>query len=155
MPDHILNRKVMIEALHDEFVGPAPRGDEIDCQKQLSFDNINDVYKAWRQKGSGEEIITRGSPEIRYTVGVVFPADITINDQKDFQAEFDLDCKEMDDSESVSNDDSRINCITSEGLKHIEEINKRLGAADSSPASDNFDISLSNGTVRVAPQSVS
>lgn len=76
MSNQIENRKLIIQALHDEFVGPAPCGAEIDFSKELSFDNVNDLYKPCRQKGSGEEIITRESPQIRYTSGVLFPADI-------------------------------------------------------------------------------
>jgi hypothetical protein len=35
------------------------------------------LWKPWRQKGSGEEILTRDAPLTRYGVGVLYPIGVS------------------------------------------------------------------------------
>ncbi|MGO8879156.1 MAG: helicase-related protein [Desulfomonilaceae bacterium] len=143
MSNQIENRKLIIQALHDEFVGPAPCGAEIDFSKELSFDNVNDLYKPCRQKGSGEEIITRESPQIRYTAGVLFPADIN---QRPEQTNLNFESKESaEQQEEADPTDERLpNPLTREASAQIEKIEKSLSSSSDRSDIPDFDISLSN-----------
>ncbi len=46
MIDHVQNRKTIIHALREEFVGPAPRGEEVDCSQPIQIESVNDLYKS-------------------------------------------------------------------------------------------------------------
>jgi hypothetical protein len=70
---------MIIKELREELVGPSPYGTEIDCAASIKFEKQADSYGPWRQKGSGEEIINRDSPTVRYGVGVLYPREIGID----------------------------------------------------------------------------
>ena len=57
MPSYIEGRKVVLQALREELVGPSPQGKEIDCTQTISFDDIQQSYGPWCQQGSGEDIL--------------------------------------------------------------------------------------------------
>ena len=124
MTNQIENRKMIIQALHDEFVGPAPRGEEIDCSVELSFDSVNDLYRSRIQKDSREEIITRDSPQIRYTAGVLFPANIN---QQPEQSILNFDGTGNGDPQAKANpiDVNLPNPLTTEASTKIEKIGKK------------------------------
>ena len=73
MANHIDNRNKIIRDLHEELVGPSPQGKEIDCSGDLIFENQEQFYSPWRQKGSKEEILQRDRPLKRYGIGVLYP----------------------------------------------------------------------------------
>ena len=73
MVDHVKNREVIINALRDELVGPFPQGEELDTSKSIKFDKGDAWYGPWRQMGTGEEILTRDTPNKRYGIGVLYP----------------------------------------------------------------------------------
>lgn len=73
MTDHVANRRLIIDALRRELVGPAPAGATIDLGNTIVLDDPALLYRSYRQLGSGEEILTRDSPIKRYGVGVLFP----------------------------------------------------------------------------------
>ena len=72
--DHVANRAKIVASLKEELVGPSPHGNEIDCTGEIKFDDVKAGYQPWRQQGSGEEILTRDAPTIRYGLGILFPA---------------------------------------------------------------------------------
>lgn len=73
MPDYIAAREALATALAEELVGPCPRGQEIDCSKEIAFRDRESSYGPWRQLGSGEEILQRDRPIKRYGIGVLYP----------------------------------------------------------------------------------
>ena len=78
MVDHIVNRRLLIDKLKEELVGPAPLGDEIDCSKEVALpaeEKSSLFNKSWVQKGSKEEILVVESPTRRYGIGVLYPID--------------------------------------------------------------------------------
>ena len=62
MPDHIANRDTVLRGLREELVGPAPRGQEIDCSGEVQFEEAEAGYRPHRQLGSGEEILHATRP---------------------------------------------------------------------------------------------
>jgi hypothetical protein len=75
--NHITNRARIVQDLKEELVGPSPQGKEIDCSADLVFEDYGGAFSPWRQKGSGEEILTM-NPSARYGVGVLFPIASTL-----------------------------------------------------------------------------
>ena len=72
MPDHIANRDKIIQALREELVGPSPQGKSIKCYGEITFESDKDLYQPRRQD-SGEEILQRDPPLVRYGVGILHP----------------------------------------------------------------------------------
>lgn len=144
MIDHIQDRKSIIQALREEFVGPAPRGDEVDCSRSIEIQAVNDLYKSCRQKGSGEEIITRESPQIRYTAGVLFPYDLSRKDAESLQTSLNLTDEQNEESEDLTAEKSVPDPLTKDGLKDIQNIEKILVESHDKSDSGNLDITLSN-----------
>jgi Helicase conserved C-terminal domain len=71
---HIKNREeVILKALQEELVGPSSKGKELDTSTTLNFDTLADAAGPWIEKGTGEEILTRGRPNKRYGVAVLHP----------------------------------------------------------------------------------
>lgn len=144
MIDHVQNRKIMIQALREEFVGPAPRGEEVDCSGPIEIQGVIDLYKSCRQKGSGEEILTRESPQIRYTAGVLFPYDLSKKDAGDLQTSLNLTDEQNEESENLAPEKSVPDPLTQDGLKDIQNIEKILVESHDKSDSGNLDITLSN-----------
>ena len=71
--NHVANRNKIISTLIEELFGPSPQGKEIDCSKEITLDDPKMGFQPWRQLGSGEEILTRDAPTVRYGVGILFP----------------------------------------------------------------------------------
>ncbi len=154
MIDHIQNRRLIIKALREEFVGPAPRGEEVDCTKPIQIQSVNDLYKACRQKGSGEEIITRESPQIRYTAGVLFPDFLSKDDALTFQTSLNLMDDQSEESDGSSPEGIVSDPLTKDGLKDLQNIEKSLVEQPDKPDASDLDITLSN-TYRPSSTAVS
>lgn len=70
MPSFLDARAKSLSVLQRELVGPDPHGDPFDLAG-----NTVDEGNAWmprRQAGSGEEILTRDTPDRRYGIGVLY-----------------------------------------------------------------------------------
>ena len=144
MIDHVQNRKTIIHALREEFVGPAPRGEEVDCSQPIQIESVNDLYKSCRQKGSGEEIVTRESPQIRYTAGVLFPYDLSMKDAGSVQINLNLKDEENEQPENSSPEQSVPDPLTKDGLRGIQNIEKDLLESRDKSDSGDLDVTLSN-----------
>ncbi|RME33860.1 MAG: helicase [Gammaproteobacteria bacterium] len=81
---NLRNREKLIHALKAELVGPNPVGEEIDCSGEIIVvKEKKDLFRPWRQKGTGEEILTLDSPCGRYGVGVLYPRGVAIENGDD------------------------------------------------------------------------
>lgn len=81
MSVHIGNRDKILETLRSELVGPSPQGDEIDCKGDVHFSTAEEFYRPYRQAESGQEILQRDPPCKRYGVGVLYPLDLSMEDE--------------------------------------------------------------------------
>ena len=71
-------RDFIIKELKEEVIGPAPAGDELDCSKSIVFETFDDTKNAFKEIGTGEEIINRGNtPLNRYGAGILYPFEST------------------------------------------------------------------------------
>lgn len=73
MTDMLAARGVLVNELRRELVGPAPLGEGIDCSAALKFPTFEAAAGPFRQKESGEEILTGDRPLKRYAIGVLYP----------------------------------------------------------------------------------
>lgn len=80
MGSHLENRRYLLDFLKKELVGPFPCGREIDCTKNIVFDNQSESFGPWCQQGTGEEILVRDTPRKRYGVGVLYPRATPLED---------------------------------------------------------------------------
>jgi hypothetical protein len=80
LADHIARREEVLGALKEELLGPSPRGEPIDCSKEIRFEDIGSAFAARTQAGSGEEILIRDRPSKRYGVGVLSPPALPLED---------------------------------------------------------------------------
>lgn len=142
MPSYIEGRKVVLQALREELVGPSPQGKEIDCTQTISFDDIQQSYGPWCQQGSGEEILLRDPPCKRYGVGVLYPLEMPSDDEtiKDQNLETLLVPAEIDENEKIED------VLTPHAQKLIEQIEKRREETISDSEVIEVDIPLTNGT---------
>lgn len=74
---HIRNRDALTEQLRAELAGPEP-ANRVPSERHVDWDGSLAHVKAddrgpFRQAGTGEEILTRGTPVQRYGVGVLYP----------------------------------------------------------------------------------
>jgi Helicase conserved C-terminal domain len=98
MIDHIANRSHIINFMKRELMGPDPQGPELDFSTNVSFDHRKDTYGSFREKGSGEEILTRDYPLKRYGVGILFCPDY----RNEFDDEQDLDGDVVTDKNTIT-----------------------------------------------------
>lgn len=142
MTNQVENRKLIIQALRNEFVGPAPCGEEIDCSGEIAFDNVNDLYKPRIQKGTGEEIVTRESPQIRYTAGVLFPMNSAPEHQ---QTDLDFESNSTEEQQEPDTlDEPFPSPFTRDALAELDKIGKNLASPTDRSDTPDFDISMSN-----------
>lgn len=83
MSTNITNRRLILNTLREELVGPSPRGKELDCLSIKPFENVQDPYGPWKQQENGEEILQRDPPTKRYGIGVLYPWQIIADDSPD------------------------------------------------------------------------
>lgn len=156
MPDHIVNRGRIVQALREELVGPAPHGPEVDTAVPVVIRTVEESYGPRVQKGSGEEIILRERPIIRYGVGVLFPMQPQSPemDLQESQAEPDA----SDDPESRmlamlasegadATEDaalSRLDMLSPEARHTLESADERQAPDDGADDPAEFDLSSAN-----------
>jgi len=69
-------RDKLYEFLRRELMGPAPYGAPLDINQPISFQSWEEAAGPWVQQDTGEEILWRDPPLVRYSVGVLFPRDM-------------------------------------------------------------------------------
>ncbi|AQS59525.1 helicase-related protein [Desulforamulus ferrireducens] len=131
---HIKNREKIIQALFEELVGPSPQGEELDCSGTIIFETPADSYRPYRQKESGEEILQRDRPTVRYGVGVLYP----------IGTEHEIVAQDITGETGEENDWNKdYNELVEQRIKNIEEIQKRAEIGHE-PESDDFELSNAN-----------
>lgn len=140
MTDHVENRRRMLEALKRELIGPQPEGREIDCTVPIVFQDAKEAYMPWRQKGSGEEILSHGdNPSTRYGTGVLYPAGTAAADLAPGTGGGSAE-QTIPDITVTSGNHNEL--LTEQAAKSIEAIEKRTGHGEEEPY--DFDISAAN-----------
>lgn len=138
MSVHINTRDKMVTSLKEELVGPSPEGTEIDCSRLIVL-NGKDSYRPYRQMGSGQEILHRDPPTVRYGVGVLYPVGTRADDGEDAGLPNNagsVESAEQQDQESF---------ITEKGSKEIEKIAEQLAFNGLGEAeTEEFDLSSAN-----------
>lgn len=144
MADHFTNRDMIINELREELVGPSPYGTEIDCSLDIRFEKKADSYGPWRQKGSGEEIILRDSPTVRYGIGVLYPCgtdtDTTGSEQELMESESAVNIYKSD---SLGDRDT-LRPSPNDGTADIETVTLGSGWAKGDADKDDFELSTAN-----------
>lgn len=143
MPDHVQNRELMVKALREELVGPSPQGQEIDCNEEIVFDDVENFYKPWRQKGTGEEILQRDPPCRRYGVGVLYPSGRFSEDDDRYIGTSSIG-SDLELGYSGGEGGTAEGPLTDEGVRCLEEIASRVDTGGESPDPDDFDLSSAN-----------
>jgi hypothetical protein len=142
MIDHTKNRARIITALAEELVGPAPRGDEIDCSDVVKFSTVSDSYGPFKQAGTGEEILQRDTPTKRYGVGVLYPQGFTEEDAESQNSDEQLPERPADDGSATSNRED----VEGDLSEAIADIAARASATDTQFDRDE-DIEVSNANL--------
>jgi len=143
LTSHIENRELLIRALREELVGPSPQGGEIDCSEKIAFEEADNFYKPWRQKGTGDEILQRDPPCGRYGTGVLYPAGMLSGDDGESNggaARVDV----TEQEEEGAGLDSAASPLSDEALQCLEEIGERPGTGGEGADPDDFDLSAAN-----------
>ncbi|WP_435165124.1 helicase-related protein [Paenibacillus glycanilyticus] len=68
------NRDLVYNGLRREFIGPSVSSNSspLDCKSELFFESKEDLYKPYRDKNSGQEILQE-QPSRRYGAAVLYP----------------------------------------------------------------------------------
>lgn len=136
MVDHIANRNVIVRALFEELVGPAPQGEELGTS-EIEFNTKEEAYGPFVEKGTGEEILQRDVPTVRYGVGVLYPTGSKKEEEVDSSNSPGLLITGENAPESEENISNE---LVSNTTKALDAISPNL--VDVNP--DDFDLSLSN-----------
>ncbi len=125
MTDHFAGREAVVAALKAELVGPDPHGPPLDTSSPISFDRREDSYGPWTEALTGEEILARDSPGIRYGVGVLYPLDFEPEDEVQTD-----EIPEIDSEETASGGQTR------PAQRKLEDIGKRAEKVAGAAARD-------------------
>ena len=131
MPEFLEARAKALAVLQRELVGPDPQGSPFNLEE-----DVIDEKTAWLpryQSGSGEEILTRDSPDRRYGIGVIY--------SKGGRAPAQPDVATGDGPPEEVDNDSDTELTTRQFQNDAESI--RADLADESP-SDDLDLSGAN-----------
>lgn len=111
------NRDLLYDALRREFIGPsvATNSTPISCLSDILLQNKQDLYKPYKSKETGEEILHE-HPTRRYGAAVLYPNGIGRDENEDHQVNpmADLDavelvnCKELEIIETRNNSSNKV-----------------------------------------------
>lgn len=144
LPEHIENRDLLVRLLREELVGPSPQGEEIECNKKIVFNKSEEIYRPWKQKGTGEEILQRDTPCKRYGVGVLYPVGqfAEADDTDKGYAGSDVNLKSTSIFDNPNNPIRSI--VTNEGAECLNAIAEKIESGSEAPEPDDFDLSAAN-----------
>jgi len=123
--DHIKNRCRMLESLTQELVGPDPQGRELDCSTPPRFEEWKDASGPWKEKETGQEILTQDRPCKRYGVGVLYPLQVQIADPRDPEDQQEPD-EELADAPWEENPEGE-KLLESSAKKDLEKFEEKSG----------------------------
>ncbi len=139
MVDHLANREKIIRNLKQELVGPSPQGDEIDCSGEVVFEEKAAFYRPWKQKGTGEEILQRDPPTVRYGIGVIYPLEIGSREE-DSHGTVDSDSEEDTSSKPYTEDGSVTESQVAKYMHGGTEANESSDEVES----DDYELTMAN-----------
>jgi hypothetical protein len=135
----------MLDALQRELVGPDPRGSELDCSVPLVFQDPKDAYRPYREKGTGEEILSHGdNPSTRYGTGVLYPRGTAAADLASTVAAGAIEQGTSEDGAGSGDQVRRVEPLTEQAARSIEAIEKRADAGQGGDDPYDFDITTAN-----------
>lgn len=136
---HIENRDAVLRALHEELVGPCPLGQEIDCTQTIQLEDPETAYRPYRQLSSGEEILQRDSPTMRYGVGVLYPMEAPVPPE-----ELGAQIPPLDAEPAPPTPESAREALAPTAVHDCEAIAARAESRLPEADSDDFDLSSAN-----------
>ena len=139
MSDFIAGRKVILEQLRRELVGPAPAGDYLACSpsSEVTFEDTSDMYKIWRQAETGEEILQIDNPCHRYGVGVLYPIGV-LSEAEEIVTESGIDPSDVKLIEEALDEKAERMLMEMEGRADTSAVERET---------DDFGISTANRTM--------
>ena len=142
-PNHVENRRVIIQRLRQEIVGPQPLGDPVDLSDPPRFERFFEAKQPFHQADTGEEILTRDRPTKRYGSGVLFPPGTEGEDGGDGTAPRDGTPLEGD-QESVPDERASVDDHSARSTIGIEEMRKRARRSGLDDPQQDLDLSAAN-----------
>jgi hypothetical protein len=142
--DHIANRAKILAALREEIVGPKPVGEPIDVLKELWFESVPVSRRPFRQKETGEEILTRDRPCKRYGAGVLFPVGICGEDGGDGTAAKEEAIDPVEEEISPEPAEPEESMLTDRGHSSLTVIANRDGQGGQEDPELDLDLSAAN-----------
>lgn len=137
MVDHVANREQVYNWLRKELVGPSPQGKEIDCNEELVFADKQISYGPWKHARTGEEILLRDSPTVRYGVGVLYPKGSLLDVQ---DSGIIITDKQITDSHDDGASLEADSIVSESFIKSINEIQERSSKDQVLEETDDFDL---------------
>lgn len=134
MSTHAENRNLLLMNLREELVGPAPRGEEIDCSGSIDFEKKDVSYGPWRQKGTAEEILIWERPTVRYGVGVLYPPETAVE----------AESPETETAKEADATQDQAEFVTDKALADLETIEKNSVRSGVEPETDDLELSSAN-----------
>lgn len=141
--NHLENRRIIIQRLREEIVGPQPLGDAVDLSRPPQFERFFDAWRPARQAGTGEEILTRDRPTKRYGSGVLFPPRTEGEDGGDGTAPLNDALPDDDHDLSLSLSVSEDDLASSPDTK-IEKMRERAGRSTLDDPQHDLDLTGAN-----------
>lgn len=142
--NHVENRRLIIQRLQAEIVGPQPLGNPVDLSRIPRFERFFDAWKPACQAGSGEEILTRDRPTKRYGAGVLFPHGIEGEDGGEGTVARDDAAAGRDLDSALGSDLWEGNDRSSRADNGIGRIKERAARSTGVDADDDLDLSGAN-----------
>ena len=137
LPDCLAARERLVQAIREEFVGPAPYGGPIELAGAVELESVKDSYGPFTEAGTGEEVLAWDTPRTRYGAAVLFP--INGEDQASDLQVADLDVETQAQVDEAMESSSEL--VGPEARKELEKIAEGGGGLSED---DDFDLSLAN-----------
>ncbi|MFX4263089.1 helicase-related protein [Pelotomaculum propionicicum] len=142
MSTHIEDRDEIIKTLKAELVGPWPQGKEINCNMPIALKG-EEAFQPYKQMDSGQEILQRDPPTVRYGVGVLYPVGTPVEDNELTGA------PELESlAGSIGEDktqESEYEPLTKQGSKDLDDIFERSKySGKSETETEEFDLASAN-----------
>ena len=121
---NIKNREKLIQALHNELIGPIPVHKEsmkpLEISNIVEFNTKEELYDFYYKSDTNEEILQINTPITQYSAGLLFPLEAKKDD--------------IDDTQNVGmeiDDDQDEEVLGKEALKQLNNMEKRKEQKDS------------------------